>query len=77
MRTTRGSRRGCSAGYLTSGQLTHGNPVNKLLTSTQVSAWQMAGYAIKELQDDFLNAIRSSREMTIQAVRTFYHSMLR
>ena len=30
----------------------------------------MAGYATKELQDDFLNAIRTSQGMTIQAVRT-------
>ena len=31
----------------------------------------MADYASKELQDDFLNAIRTSQEMTIQAVRTY------
>ena len=30
----------------------------------------MADYATKELQDDFLNAIRTSQGMTIQAVRT-------
>ncbi len=30
----------------------------------------MAGYATKELQNDLLNAIRTSQEMTIQAVRT-------
>src|ERR1700739_4589183 len=31
---------------------------------------QMAGSAPKELQDDFLNTIRTSQGMTIQAVRT-------
>jgi hypothetical protein len=30
----------------------------------------MADYATKELQDDFLNAIRTSQGMTIQVVRT-------
>jgi hypothetical protein len=30
----------------------------------------MAGYATKQLQDDFLNTIRTSQGMTIQAVRT-------
>jgi hypothetical protein len=30
----------------------------------------MADYATKEMQDDFLNAIRTSHGMTIQAVRT-------
>jgi hypothetical protein len=29
----------------------------------------MAGYATKELQNDFLNAIRTSQGMTIRAVR--------
>jgi hypothetical protein len=30
----------------------------------------MADYATKQLQDDFLNAIRTSQGMTIQAVRS-------
>ncbi len=30
----------------------------------------MASYATKELQDDFLHAIRTSQGMTVQAVRT-------
>ncbi|HEY6789483.1 MAG TPA: hypothetical protein VI365_19465, partial [Trebonia sp.] len=30
----------------------------------------MADYATKELQDDFLNAVRTTQGMTIQAVRT-------
>jgi hypothetical protein len=28
-------------------------------------------YAAKELQDDFLNALRTSQEMTIQAVQSY------
>jgi hypothetical protein len=31
----------------------------------------MAGYSTKELQDDFLDTVRESQEMTVQAVRTY------